>query len=449
MKIKTMFESLDVAFSMYSAIPMPQVMWNEQNMKYMLGFFPLIGLVQAALLIGWVYLAQALSVGTVLFAAVAALIPLFVTGGIHLDGFCDTVDALASHQTREKKLEILKDPHTGAFAVMGCMAYLLLTFALWTQPQGEFCLLAAKEMAVGYVFSRAMSAAAVVTFPCAKNSGLAHSFSSAARELGYSQSAVSAQISQLETELGTPLFDRVGKTVRLTDAGQTFQSYARTLLITAQQAKAALLPARAVSGTLRVALADSVCSTFLPDLLQQFHALCPQVELVLRTATADEMLRLLSANQIDLAYTLDQPLLLPSLTLAVNVPEPVCFVAPTGHPLADKAEVPLDVLAQQEFLLTERGMSYRDALDQRLAARGLSIHPYIELGSASLLCQMVERGMGFSFLPEYIVRPVLSAGRIARLHVPDCTVTMHRQLFYHKDKWLTPQMKAFIELVNQ
>ena len=260
---------------------------------------------------------------------------------------------------------------------------------------------------------------------------------------------MSAQIAQLEAELGTPLFDRVGKTVRLTDAGQTFQSYARTLLITAQQAKAALMPARAVSGTLRVALADSVCSTFLPDLLQQFHALCPQVELVLRTATADEMLRLLGANQIDLAYTLDQPLLLPSLTLAVNVPEPVCFVAPAGHPLAEAEAVPLDVLAQQEFLLTERGMSYRDALDQRLAARGLAIHPYIELGSASLLCQMVERGMGLSFLPEYIVCPALSAGRLARLRVPDCTVTMHRQLFYHKDKWLTPQMKAFIALVEQ
>ena len=122
MKIKTMFESLDVAFSMYSAIPMPQVMWNEQNMKYMLGFFPLIGLVQAALLIGWVYLAQALSVGTVLFAAVAALIPLFVTGGIHLDGFCDTVDALASHQTREKKLEILKDPSICCDGMYGLFA---------------------------------------------------------------------------------------------------------------------------------------------------------------------------------------------------------------------------------------------------------------------------------------------------------------------------------------
>ena len=135
-----------------------------------------------------------------------------------------------------------------------------------------------------------------------------HSFSRAARELGYSQSAVSAQVAQLEAELETPLFDRVGKTVRLTDAGQTFLTYARSLLATAEQAKAALQPARQVNGTLRVALADSVCSTFLPDLLQRYHALCPQVELVLRTATDDEMLQMLGSNQIDLAYTLDKPL---------------------------------------------------------------------------------------------------------------------------------------------
>ena len=216
-----------------------------------------------------------------------------------------------------------------------------------------------------------------------------------------------------------------------------------------EQAQAALQLPQQISGRQRIALADSVCSTFLPALLQRYQAQFPQVELVLCTATDDGMLQMLTTNQVDLAYTLDHPLLQPTLVRAVDVPEPVCFIAPAGHPLADKAEVPLDVLAQQEFLLTERGMSYRDALDQRLAARGLSIHPYIELGSASLLCQMVERGMGFSFLPEYIVRPALSAGRIARLNVPDCTVTMHRQLFYHKDKWLTPQMKAFIELVNQ
>lgn len=276
-----------------------------------------------------------------------------------------------------------------------------------------------------------------------------HSFSQAARELGYSQSAVSSQIAQLESELETPLFDRVGKTVRLTDAGQIFQNYARSLLTTAQQAKAALQPEQQIRGTLRVALADSVSSAFLPDLLRQYHARCPQVELVLRTATADEMLRMLASNQTDLAYTLDQPILLSSIVLAVDTPEPVCFVTPAGHPLAGQEVVTLEELTRQEFLLTERGMSYRDALDQCLAAQGLEIHPYLELGSAAQLCQMVERGMGLSFLPEYIVRPALAAGTVARLNVPECQLQMHRQLFYHRDKWLTPQMKLFIELVQK
>ena len=275
-----------------------------------------------------------------------------------------------------------------------------------------------------------------------------HSFSRAARDLGYSQSAVSAQIAQLEAELETPLFDRVGKTVRLTDAGQTFLVYARSLLSTAQQARAALQPTRQVRGTLRVALADSLCSAFLPDLLQRYHALCPQVELVLRTATADEMLRLLSSNLIDFAYTLDEPIVAPSITIALDEPEPIWFVAPADHPLAKAENVPLEALTRQEFLLTERGMSYRDALDQRLAARGLALRPYLELGSAALLCQMVERGMGLSYLPAYIARPALAAGRIARLDVPECALTMRRQLFYHSDKWLTPPMKALMELVH-
>ena len=224
---------------------------------------------------------------------------------------------------------------------------------------------------------------------------------------------------------------------------------ATDFLSPAQQAQAALQPAQQVRGSLRIALADSVCSTFLPGLLQRYHARCPQVELVLHTASTDEMLQLLSTNQVDLVYTLDQPLLQPALVLAADVPEPVCFIAPPQHPLAQESTIPLDLLPRQEFLLTERGMSYRDALDQCLAAHGLQLQPYLELGSAALLCQMVEQGMGLSFLPEYIVRSALAEGRLARLNVPDCTVMMHRQLFYHRDKWVTPQMNVFIELVQQ
>ena len=170
---------------------------------------------------------------------------------------------------------------------------------------------------------------------------------------------------------------------------------------------------------------------------------------MLCTATSDEMLQWLGTNQVDLAYTLDEPLVQPNLVLALDVPEAICFVAPAGHPLAAQKRVSLEELAHQEFLLTERGMSYRDALDQTFAAHQLAVNPYLELGSAALLCQMVERGMGLSFLPEYIVRDALAAGTLARLLVPDCTVTMRRQLFYHRDKWLTPQMKAFIELAQE
>ena len=83
-------------------------------------------------------------------------------------------------------------------------------------------------------------------------------------------------------------------------------------------------------------------------------------------------------------------------------------------------------------------MSYRDALDQCMAAQELAIKPFLELGSASLLCQMVEHGMGLSFLPEYIVQNALAAGTLARLNVPACRVEMRRQLFYHRDKMAHP-----------
>lgn len=96
--------------------------------------------------------------------------------------------------------------------------------------------------------------------------------------------------------------------------------------------------------------------------------------------------------------------------LAVDQPEPICFVAPPGHPLAGRKDLTLEDLVRQDFLLTERGMSYRDELDQWLASRRLTLRPCLETGSAVLLEQLVERGMGLSFLPEFIVRDALAAG---------------------------------------
>ena len=120
-----LFESLLIALSTYSAIPVPQFDWNEKNMRYAICFFPAVGIFCGAALWLWAVIAQATGMSGVLFAAVAASLPILVTGGIHMDGYLDTVDALASHQTREKKLEIMKDPSCGAFAVIYSGVYLL------------------------------------------------------------------------------------------------------------------------------------------------------------------------------------------------------------------------------------------------------------------------------------------------------------------------------------
>lgn len=171
-----MLNSLVIAFSTYSKLPMPQVEWDEKNMKYAICFFPLVGTVVGALLLAWVWLCGALELGPLLRGAGCAVLPLLVTGGIHMDGFCDTADALASHQSRERKLEILKDSHTGAFAVIFCGAYLLLSLGALTQPEGWR---AWEIVALGFVLSRALSGLALANLKGARPSGMLQAFADA------------------------------------------------------------------------------------------------------------------------------------------------------------------------------------------------------------------------------------------------------------------------------
>lgn len=165
-----------MAFSTYSRIPMPRVRWSEDCRAWVLCAFPLIGVVLGAVLVLWLHLAHWLELGVQLRSAVAVALPLAVTGGIHMDGFCDTCDALASHQERERKLEILKDPHVGAFAVLGCVLYLLLDYALWCQVdwQGDLWTLALIPS-----LSRTLSGYGALTQPNARGGGMLAAFTGA------------------------------------------------------------------------------------------------------------------------------------------------------------------------------------------------------------------------------------------------------------------------------
>lgn len=159
---------------MYSKIPMPRVDWEKKALSWALCFFPLVGVAIGLVLWGWMALAQVLHIGPALFGAVALLIPIALSGGIHLDGFCDTCDALSSHQSRERKLEILKDSHTGAFAIICCALYLLVFFALWCEVEAAGR--AALVLTLGPVLSRSLSGLFAVTLPNARGTGMLATF---------------------------------------------------------------------------------------------------------------------------------------------------------------------------------------------------------------------------------------------------------------------------------
>lgn len=160
-----MIRTCCLAFSMYSRIPMPQLEYKEEDVKYVFLFFPLIGVVIGALEYGGLYLCRALGVGAVFYSAVAVSIPFFVTGGFHMDGYMDTTDALSSYGDREKRLKILKDSHVGAFAVIWCGVYILLNFGVYAEFYNYKMIgKAVVFVPCVYIISRITSGLAALTF---------------------------------------------------------------------------------------------------------------------------------------------------------------------------------------------------------------------------------------------------------------------------------------------
>ena len=179
--MKKMWNSFKIAFSMYSKIPMPQSEWTDENMSLAMCFFPWVGAVIG--LVTWLIYrgSQWLIEGQNLFLTILlVLIPIFITGGIHLDGFLDTQDALSSYQPMERRLEILKDSHAGAFAIISCSVYLLAYTGIYSILNEH----AVTVIAISFMLSRTLSGLSVICFPQArkKGQGLVATFSESAEK---------------------------------------------------------------------------------------------------------------------------------------------------------------------------------------------------------------------------------------------------------------------------
>ena len=173
-----LIRSLFLAVSCFSKIPMPQLSWRDDGMRYMMCFFPIVGVIVGLLLALWWWICDALSFGTVLRAVGLTLVPVLITGGIHLDGYCDVVDALSSHSEPEKRRQILKDPHVGAFAVIGVAVYLLAYFGVATEVPHSWRALIV--IGLGAVLSRGASGIATVAFTQNASNGMLAQFNETA-----------------------------------------------------------------------------------------------------------------------------------------------------------------------------------------------------------------------------------------------------------------------------
>lgn len=162
-------KSLLLAFSVYSKIPLRQFVWKENDTKYMFCFFPWVGAVVGGCIYFWNRFCYVYGLGNLCRIAITMAILLFLTGGIHVDGFMDTMDAFHSYQPRERKLEILKDAHIGAFAVIMLAAYGLVFGGVFSEITDIVLL---RIICCSFFLSRCLCGISVVSFPLAKKDGM-------------------------------------------------------------------------------------------------------------------------------------------------------------------------------------------------------------------------------------------------------------------------------------
>lgn len=276
-----------------------------------------------------------------------------------------------------------------------------------------------------------------------------NSFTRAGERLGYSQPTISLQIKQLEGELGVQLFDRIGHTVSLTDDGREALSYAQRICRLSQEMASGTNKQYEPNGVIHLAMADSLCTPLVIKEFGRFRTLYPNVSLKVTTAGTGELFRLLDHNEADLVCTLDSHIYNTTYIISNEEKIGVHFVASVDNPLVQRPELKIQDILTQPFMLTEKGMSYRRLLDERLAQNSMEIHPVLEFGSADLICRLVAENRGISFLPDYVTDTAVREGKLVRLPVKDFEVELWKQLLYHRDKWMSLQMQAVINYLSE
>lgn len=273
-------------------------------------------------------------------------------------------------------------------------------------------------------------------------------YTKTAAELGYAQSSISAQIQQLEQELNTKLFDRIGKSVFLTASGEMLLPYAIEMLALASNIRDKIDCDHLSHGQIIIGASESLCIFQLPEIIKSFINSHPNIELHLKLMDNDEAIQQLTNNTIDIALTIGKPVVHPAVKTLMKKAEKIMVLSAPSHPLASKSMLDIKEFANQSFILTSFGCDYRGAFEYDLQSNGVSYQIALETVSVQAIKEMTMSGLGLCVLPHLAVRKELSANLLTALAYEN-SYKIYTQLYCHNSKWISPYLSDFIELVKE
>ncbi|WP_377864929.1 LysR family transcriptional regulator [Bacillus sp. R86525] len=287
----------------------------------------------------------------------------------------------------------------------------------------------------------------LITFKVAAES---LNFTQTAKKLSFAQSSVTAQIKTLEAELGTPLFERLGKRLFLTEAGKKFQLYADKMIALSNEAKMAVKDDEEMAGTLIIGAQESQCTYRLPSILKKFKAQFPQIKLIFKPAHSNKDAKeQLMEGKVDLVFILDECKTEDVLHVERLMKEELKVVAAPTHRLLEQPSVSTKDLESETLLLTELGCSYRTLFEELFHAEDVYPANKIEFVSVEAIKQCVIADLGIAVLPAIVVEKDIGEGTIKELVLKNTITPIYTQIAWHKDKWMTSPLQQFIEVTRE
>jgi len=274
------------------------------------------------------------------------------------------------------------------------------------------------------------------------------SFSRAGLKLGRTQPAISSAIKLLEVELGEPLFDRMGKSIRLTGAGELLSDYAKRLLRLREEALLAVGELRGLSrGTLRLGANETTCLYLLPEVLAAFTRAYPQVQVDIQRAITRSITERVVDGALDFGIV-TLPIKNSRLeALTVHRDEMALIVGP-GHPLASRRTVNMADLEQEPFILHKVGTTTRERLIKHFTDGGVKMKVTMELASIETIKRFVSIGMGISIVPRLCIGKEINDGSLRALVIRDARFQRKLGLIYKKDRYQSQAARAFLDLIS-